>query len=105
MTLQVLRLGPYGQRKVMLPRECYIVMTKFIISAFESRSQISFEYLLHKAQCAGLTEQNGFSPWHLLMVKQDLETRRIIKIRFTIHHPKTQILCLNRRALKDLDFV
>lgn len=38
------------------------------------------------------------------MVKQDLEAKGVIKIRFVAQHPRTQMLCLNKRALKDLGF-
>jgi hypothetical protein len=99
MTLQVLRLGRYGQKKVAITQQKYETIKMAIVVVFESRSQVSFEYLLHLVLQSGLIEKDSTSLWYLLMVKQDLQEKGILRVKF-IGRPKIQMLWLNRRALK-----
>jgi hypothetical protein len=99
MTLQILRLGRYGQKKVPITRQKYEAIKLAITAAFESRSQMSFEYLLHIVQHSGAIEKDGGSLWYLLMVKQYLQEKGILRAKF-VGRPKIQMLWLNRRALK-----
>ena len=93
-----------GKKGVLLPEQEYEEMKAFIISMVETRSEVSLAFLMHKAQEDQQMYPNGNALWHLLKVKQDLEARGIIKIRFIGVTPKVQMLRVNRKALAEKHF-
>lgn len=96
---RIVTLNADGTRGSVLSKKYYERMREFIISAFDSAPEIAFTDLM-----AGMTQFHVIEPyenavWHLLKVKQDLQARGILKVRFIGFSPKQQMLRLNRKAV------
>mgnify|MGYP003577527027 CR=1 FL=1 len=97
----VITLNHKGARGIVLSKKYYNIMRDFIVATFESRSEISFEYLMLKAEKFNTIYPIDSFLWYLLKVKQDMEGKGILKVRFIGSTPRIQMLKINRRALKD----
>lgn len=93
---QVQTLNQDGKKGALLSKRRYDVIRDFILQAFGSRSQLSFEYLMHQAQESELLRSDGISMWHLLQVKNDLQARGVIKVKFVNGVPKIQMIYINK---------
>jgi hypothetical protein len=94
-----------GKKGPMLPEKEYEEMRRFIIDTFGTQTEVSLKCLMQRALENELVYPNENALWHLLKVKQDLEARGIIKIRFVGNTPKVQMLRINRKVLKQADGV
>jgi hypothetical protein len=97
----ILTLNQNGTRGVILARDHYDCLRNFIISAFETKAEISFEELMDKAMRSNEVYSNENSMWYLLKVKSDLQARGILKVRFMGVSPRVQVLRINKRALRE----
>jgi hypothetical protein len=100
-----LTLDQNGKRGVVLAREQYDCLRDFIISAFDSKAEITFEELMNKAMDRKDVYVNENSMWHLLKVKADLQARGILKVRFLGVSPRIQVLKINKRVLREFGFI
>jgi hypothetical protein len=98
---QVQTISESGRKGAVLSKKRYDAIRDFILKAFESRSQLSFEYLINLAEESGLLHSDGISMWHLLQVKKDLQARRVIRVKFIHGTPKLQMMHLNKNMLKE----
>jgi hypothetical protein len=98
---QVLTLTNNGSKGVVLKKKYYNIMRDFIIASFESRSQISFEFLMAKAAQFNAIYPIDNSMWYLLKVKQDMQARGILRVKFIGSPPRVQMLKINRKNLED----
>jgi hypothetical protein len=97
----ILTLNQNGKRGVVLAREQYDCLRDFIISTFESKTEITFEELMSKAIDRKDIYANENSMWYLLKVKTDLQARGILRVRFMGVSPRIQILKINKRVLRE----
>ena len=98
---RIVTLNQNGTKGVVLSVKNYNIMRDFIVATFESRTEISFEYLMVKAGKFNAIYPIDSALWYLLKVKQDMEARGILKVRFIGVSPRIQMLKINRRALRD----
>jgi hypothetical protein len=104
VTERILTLNPDGSRGAILSRRYYDLMRNFIIAAFDGAPEIAFNELMGRMAQVHFIEPYEKAVWHLLKVKQDLQARGIIKVRFIGLSPKQQMLKLNRKALRRFEF-
>jgi hypothetical protein len=99
VTTKIIALGRPGARSVMIERSQYVEVFHFIISTFDSRNEISFPELVDLASKFTFEAAKSDPMWFLLKVKQDLQTRGILRIKFMGASPPVQMLRINRLAL------
>lgn len=99
---RILTLNPDGTRGAILSRRYYDLMRNFIISAFDTTPEIAFDELVGRMRDFHSIEPYEKAVWHLLKVKQDLQARGILRVRFIGISPRQQMLRLNRKALRVL---
>jgi hypothetical protein len=100
---RVVTLDPNGKKGAVLERTCYDRLKDFIISSFDTCPEVFFEKLVSNVGRCDLNFPYVNTLWCLLKVKQDLEARGVIKIRFVGIAPKRQLLKINRQALKRIN--
>lgn len=88
-----------GRRGVVLSTKDYDAMQDFILSSFGSQTQISFAFLMDNTVHFKF-QQKETTMWQLIKVKEDLQARGVIKIKFVGTSPRIQVLVLNKRVLK-----
>jgi hypothetical protein len=96
---RVVTLNSNGTRGAVLSRKHYELMRNVIISIFDAVPEITFTDLVSRVTQGNFIEPHDSAMWHLLKVKQDLQARGILRVRFVGVAPKQQWLRLNRKAI------
>lgn len=97
---KMLTLDPTGSRGVILEKERFEHLRDFIVSCFSKEAEISFNELMQKATTKGVISERDNSIWYFLKVKQHLQAKGVLRVKFLGRASRAQVLKLNRKALK-----
>ena len=79
MKEKILTLHPEGKKGANISKEKYSAIKEFIISTISKRKEISYSELNDLAKKKLTKNFEGSVPWYLIIVKLDLEARKIIE--------------------------
>jgi riboflavin synthase alpha subunit len=87
-----------GRKKgATIPKEYYDTLSAFIINTLESKTEVELNELIDLAKEEHGHLIKGEISWFLLVVKNDLEARKVIKVERAIGASRQQYLTLNSR--------
>jgi hypothetical protein len=87
----------YTRTRERIPRAVYELTREFILSFLSSGQEITLPELIVKAQSdARFNDIMASLSWYLLKVKQDLEAKKIIRIRRAEGIASLQYISLNK---------
>jgi hypothetical protein len=87
-----------GRKKgATIPKTYYDTLSAFIILTLEAKTEIELNELIDLAREEHGTVIKGEISWYLLVVKNDLEARKVIKVERAIGASRQQYLTLNSR--------
>jgi hypothetical protein len=97
-------LNPHSRVTMRISVEAYAKFSGFILQILKSEKQIFLLDLLHRVEENSYLDLAGDAKWYLLKVKQDLEARRIIKIKRDLRDGTIQTIKLHhyKSAAKSL---
>lgn len=87
-----------GRKKgATIPKVYYDALSAFIVTTLESKTEIELNELIDLAKQEHGQLIKGEVSWFLLVVKNDLEARKVIKVERAIGASRLQYLTLNSR--------
>lgn len=86
---------PNSRSRTKISEHRYEIIKNFILNTLRSEKEISFGDLLTRAEDQQAKLLGSVTAWYVLKIKQDLEARKIIKVkRFT--ESRVQIIRINK---------
>jgi len=90
-------LSPDSKNTTSISEARYEMIRNFIVNILRDEKEITLNNLLGRAEEQNATLLGSSTTWYLLKVKQDLEVRKIIKIRRAIGGSRVQIISINKQ--------
>lgn len=93
-------INPYSRTTITIPEKIYVTVSEFILATVKREKEITLNALLTEAEEKLFEFMDSNLSWYVLKVKQDLEARKLIKIKRNLDRERTQTITLNKsRAL------
>lgn len=85
----------HSRSQMKISEQCYVTIRNFIIDILLSEGEITFSELLARAEERNTFLLGSSTAWYVLKIKQDLEARKIIKIK-RVSENRMQLITINR---------
>ena len=91
----------YTRTRERIPRAIYELTREFILSFLQSGQEITLPELIARAQAdERFNEIMASLSWYMLKVKQDLEAKKVIRIRRAAGTASLQYISLNKQETR-----
>ena len=87
-------LNPHSRGTVRMENDTYMKITVFILELLKMEKQVMLLDLLQRAERANLLHSCTDARWCVLKVKQDLEARKVIKVKRELRDGSLQTIRL-----------
>jgi len=87
-------LNPHSRGTEKMKNDTYLKITAFIIDLLKMEKEIVLLDLLQRAECLKLMQTCSDPKWYVLKVKQDLEARKVIKVKRDLRDGSLQTIRL-----------
>lgn len=86
--------SPHSRTRTKISEERYEIIKNFIINILLLEKEITFSNLLTRAEEQSDKLLGNVTAWYVLKIKQDLEVRKIIKVKHSVVD-RAQIITIN----------